>query len=252
MAVKNNPKLTICLMTKRFGLKHIFDNMARYKDNFIFQVNLSNNDFNSIKKLETLSYGSHYIKDKGGHLCIRTVLEDEDDNNFQLKARKLIDFVSLHKLKLRFSFDSCMRITETVMGIRAKKAVNFIEDCIEKNVHVQFVRSIPSCFFDRIQLKKYSNYLLFNCFKGIHEPLPHFHINPDLSSFMCCSAHYRIKDVLQYRTIYELLEKYKVYLKRFSFEPVFERCAKCGKFRKKLCFGGCLGHQGGTEKIIDI
>ncbi len=208
MAVKNNPKLTFCLMTKRFDLKHIFDNITAYKDKFIIQVNLSNNDFNSNDKLETLNNDAHYIKNKGGHLCIRTVLQDEDDDNFQLNARKLIDFVSFHKLILRFSFDSCMRINEKTMGVRAKRTINLLENCIRKKVYVKSVRSIPSCFFDRIQLKKYSNYLILNCFKGIHEPLPHFYINPDLSSFMCCSAHYRIKNVLQYRTIHELVEKY--------------------------------------------
>jgi len=251
-AAKNNPKLRICLMTKRFGLKHIFDNIAEYKNNFIFQVNLSGNDLNSMEKLETLSCNSRYIKGKRGYICIRTVLQDENDDNFQLSARKLIDFASLHKLNLRFSFDSCMRITENTMIMRAKRTVSFIENCIKMNIRAQSVRSIPSCFFDRIQLKKYSNYLLFNCFQGMQEPPVHFYINPNLSSFMCCSAHYKIKNILQYKTIYELIEKYRTYLAGCSFEPIFERCAKCDKFKKRLCFGGCFGHRGGTEKIINI
>lgn len=251
IAAENNPKLTICLITKRFDLKYIFNNMAGYKDKFIFQANLSCNDLNSKEKLETLSCNSRYIKENRGYICIRTVLKDDDDN-FEQSTRKLIDFASLHKLSLRFSFDSCMRINEETMIVRAKRTVNFIENCIKKNVRAQSVRSIPSCFFERVQLKKYSNYLLFNCFKGIHEPSPHFYINPDLSSFMCCSAHYKIKNILQYSKIDELLEKYRAYLAGCSFEPLFERCAKCDFFKKKLCFGGCFGHRGGTDKIIDI
>jgi hypothetical protein len=237
-------------MTKRFDLKYIFNNMTGYKDKFIFQVNLSCNDLNSKEKLETLSCNSRYIKENGGYICIRTVLKDDD--NFEQSARKLIDFASLHKLSLRFSFDSCMRINEKTMIVRAKRTVNFIENCIKKNVRAQSVRSIPSCFFERVQLKEYSNYLLFNCFKGIREPSPHFYINPDLSSFMCCSAHFKIKNILQYSKIDELLEKYRAYLAGCSFEPVFERCTKCDKFMEKLCFGGCFGHRGWTEKIIDI
>jgi len=252
LAIKDNPKLQILLMTRKFILKHIFDNIAEYKNRFFIQVNLSNDDLNSTEKLKTLSDSFNYIKNKGGYLSVRTVLQGENDNNFELNTLRLIDFLSSHKLNLRFSFDSCIRISEKTMAIRAEKAINFIENCIRKKVRVKLVRSIPSCFFDQTQLKKYSNYLILNCFKGIHEPLPHFVINPDLSSFMCCSAHYRIKNVLQYESISGLLEKYKAYLTRYLSEPAFQRCAKCDKFKKKACLGGCLGQRGGIEKIIDI
>ena len=250
MAIKDNPKLRVCLMTKRSGLRHILDDIAGYKNKFIFQVNLSFDDLNYPDKLETLSCNSRYIKENRGYICARTVLKDDD--NFEQSARKLIDFAALHKLSLRVSFDSCTPISEETMEARAKKTINFIEDCANKGVRVQFVRPIPSCFFNRAQIKKYAHYLMLSCFKGVYEPWPHFYINPDLSSFMCCSAHYRIKNILQYSTINELLEKYRAYLAGSSFLPVFGRCAKCDKFHKRLCFGGCFGHRGGTEKITDI